>query len=193
MTRCASRGAPPCVDYGSDDFPRAVGQVDAVADLAGGDLLNRVVSQIRQWGIGSQPHVPRRPGAQRREPDPSAGPVAVGRDVTTGHQPRAATGSGGLGPQVSRARSPGGKVLLRVREVPTQRHRTSAAVVARRQLVGSSRSVLASKPRWPQAILSHGPPGWTRRPRAGTGPVRSPEPPTVPAPAARRRSCQGAA
>lgn len=73
-------------------LPRAVGQVDAVADLADGDLLNRVVSQIRQWGTGSQPHVPRRPGAQRREPDPSAGPVAVGRDVATGHQQRAATG-----------------------------------------------------------------------------------------------------
>jgi NADPH2:quinone reductase len=43
-------GAGACVDYQADDFPKAAGDADAVADLVGGDLLNRVVPGIRPRG-----------------------------------------------------------------------------------------------------------------------------------------------
>jgi NADPH2:quinone reductase len=51
-------GAARCVDYGSDDFPRAVGEVDACADLVGRDLLNGVVARIRPWGAIASIAVP---------------------------------------------------------------------------------------------------------------------------------------
>jgi NADPH:quinone reductase len=43
-------GAGACVDYTSDEFPTAIGVVDAVADLVGGNLLGRVVPRISRWG-----------------------------------------------------------------------------------------------------------------------------------------------
>ncbi|MEV6301154.1 NADP-dependent oxidoreductase [Actinoplanes sp. NPDC051861] len=43
-------GARTCVDYTSSEFPQAVDEVDAVADLVGGELVNQVVARIRPWG-----------------------------------------------------------------------------------------------------------------------------------------------
>jgi NADPH2:quinone reductase len=43
-------GASSCVDYTSDDFPTAIDEVDAVADLVGGGLLGQVVPRVRQRG-----------------------------------------------------------------------------------------------------------------------------------------------
>lgn len=48
--RMRALGATTCVDYTAEDFSRAVGEVDAVADLVGGDLLDVVVPSVRPWG-----------------------------------------------------------------------------------------------------------------------------------------------
>jgi NADPH2:quinone reductase len=52
-------GAGTCVDYARDDFPGSVGEVDAVADLVGGDLADRLVPQIRPWGAIASIATPR--------------------------------------------------------------------------------------------------------------------------------------
>jgi NADPH2:quinone reductase len=127
-------GAPTCVDYGSDDFPRAVGEVDAVADLVGGDLLNRVVSQIRQWGAIASIALPALDLDPVLDRNLTFHGVLAHNDGNRTRRLARWLSDGTLRPVISRVLPldqaasahkllegghPGGKVLLRVREVPT--------------------------------------------------------------------------